>query len=144
MLNYLGVIIGQDICNWVSKGEKKRKANSGVTAVAQVVKDLNAMTWVAMELWVLSPAWHSGLKDLVWLQLWFRFDPWLGTCICCVHGQRKENRIIFTDNWWFRLRGFQGSWYFSFNFSLIKFFFKIFILKKIKGRVFPWRKIEVW
>ena len=34
-----------------------------VPTMAQGVKNLTAAAWVAMEVWVQSPTWHSGLKD---------------------------------------------------------------------------------
>lgn len=37
--------------------------------MAQWVKNLNAVAWVTGEVWVQSPAQHSGLKDLVLPQL---------------------------------------------------------------------------
>ena len=52
-----------------------------VPAVVQWVKSPIAAQ-VVVELWVRSPARHSGLKDpallQLWcrLQLWFRFSPW--------------------------------------------------------------------
>ena len=45
----------------------------GVPAVAQWVKNLTAKARVVAEMQVPSPAWHSGLKDLV---LWLGFNPW--------------------------------------------------------------------
>ena len=53
----------------------------GVPAVAQWVKNLTAVARVTVKVWVRSPAWYSGLKDLVLpqlrpgLQLWLRFSP---------------------------------------------------------------------
>lgn len=41
-------------------------------------KNLTAAGWVAVELWVPSPAWHSGLKDPALPQLWRRSQLWLG------------------------------------------------------------------
>ena len=41
----------------------------GVPSVAQCMKNLTAVAWVAVEVWVLSPARHSGLKDPGLLQL---------------------------------------------------------------------------
>ena len=47
--------------------------------MAQWIKNLIAVAWVAMEVQVPSPAWHSGLKDLLllqqWSQLWLVFNP---------------------------------------------------------------------
>ena len=42
--------------------------------MAQWVKNFSAPAQVAAEMWVPSPAQHSGLKDLA-LQLWLRFNP---------------------------------------------------------------------
>ena len=50
----------------------------------QWVKNLTAVAWVALEARVQSLAQHSGLKDLVLLQLQcrlqlrLRFSPWPG------------------------------------------------------------------
>ena len=50
--------------------------------MAHGVKNLTAATWVTAEAEVSSPACHSGLKDLVLLQLqrrsqmWLRFNLW--------------------------------------------------------------------
>ena len=41
----------------------------GVPAVVQLVKNMTAAAWVAVEAWVQSLAWHSGLKGLVLPQL---------------------------------------------------------------------------
>ena len=48
----------------------------GVSPLVQWVKNPTAAAQVTLEVWVRFPAWHSGLKDLVLLQLW------LGTSIC--------------------------------------------------------------
>ena len=56
----------------------------GVPTVAQWVKNPTAAPWVAVEGRVPSPAWHRGLKDPAWPQLWhrqqlrLRFSPWPG------------------------------------------------------------------
>lgn len=62
----------------------------GVPAVVQWVKNPKVAAQVAAEAWVLSPAWRSGLKDLVLMQLWaltqlscrlwlcLRLSLWLG------------------------------------------------------------------
>ena len=54
----------------------------GVPAVEQWVKNLTAAAQVAAEVWVLSSAQHSGLKDPALLQrrsqLHHRFNPWPG------------------------------------------------------------------
>ena len=42
----------------------------------QRVKNLTAASQVAVEPWVQSLAWHSGLKDLVLLQLRPELNPW--------------------------------------------------------------------
>ena len=45
--------------------------------MVQWVKNPTAVARVAVEIWVRSPAWYSGLKDLVlpqWLKL--GFSPW--------------------------------------------------------------------
>ena len=50
--------------------------------MAQWVKNLTALVQVTEEVQVQSPAWNSGLKDPVLLQLWhrlqlqLRFNPW--------------------------------------------------------------------
>ena len=46
--------------------------------MVQWVRNPTAAAWVAAEVWVLSPAQHNGLQDLVVLQLWLRFSPWPG------------------------------------------------------------------
>ena len=49
------------------------------SAAAQWVKNLTwVSTWVAAEVLFPSPAWLSGLKDLVLLHLWREFKPWQG------------------------------------------------------------------
>ena len=59
-----------------------RWCGMGVPIVAQWVKNLTAVVQSVAEVQVQSPAWHSGLKDPVLLQLWQRsqlqcgFDPW--------------------------------------------------------------------
>ena len=63
--------------------------------MVQWVKNLTAVAWVSAETWVLSLAWHSGLKDAELLQLQhssqlrLRFDPWPGMLIC--HGCGHKN-----------------------------------------------------
>ena len=47
----------------------------GVPTVVQWAKDLTAVDCAAEEERVSSPAWHSGLKELVVLQLWLGFNP---------------------------------------------------------------------
>ena len=42
------------------------------------VENLTTVAWIAAEARVQSPAWHSGLKDLVLLLLWHRSQLWLG------------------------------------------------------------------
>ena len=44
----------------------------------QWVKSLTAVAQVALEVWVQSPALHSGLKDLVLLQLQYSSQLQLG------------------------------------------------------------------
>ena len=49
--------------------------------MVQWVKNLTAVSWVAAEAWVRSPAWHSVIKDpalpqlQVRSQLQFKFNP---------------------------------------------------------------------
>ena len=56
----------------------------GVPTMVQWIKNPTAVTLVTVEVWVRSPPQHSGLKDLVLPQLWYRsklwlgFSPWLG------------------------------------------------------------------
>ena len=55
-------------------GQKTLKTSGmGAPTVAQWVKNLTAVAWVAGEVQVPSPAWRHGLKDLAW--------P--GNSICC-------------------------------------------------------------
>ena len=54
------------------------KERTGVPAVAQWVEKLTAGAWVAVEAWVLSLAWRSGLEYPVLPQLRFGFNPWPG------------------------------------------------------------------
>ena len=62
----------------------KTQNNPGVPPVAQWVKNLTEAAQVAAEVWVSSPAWHSGLKDIASLHLrrrlqqQLRFSPWPG------------------------------------------------------------------
>ena len=50
--------------------------------MVQWLKNVTAAAWVTAEVWVQSPAWHSGLKDFALLQLQcrmrlqLRFSPW--------------------------------------------------------------------
>ena len=44
----------------------------------QWVKNLTAGAQVAVKAQIGSPAWHSGLKDLMLLQLWERSQLWFG------------------------------------------------------------------
>ena len=46
--------------------------------MAQWDKSLTAAAWVTEEVRVQSPAWHGGLKDLVLLHLWLRWQLWFG------------------------------------------------------------------
>ena len=46
--------------------------------MVQWVKNTTAVAHVTLEVWVRSPAWHSGLKDLTLLQLYLGFNPWPG------------------------------------------------------------------
>ena len=68
----------------LSKKKKRERERAGVPTVAQWVKNSTAAAWVAVEVWVQSPAWHSGLKDPVlwqlwlWSQVWLKFNPWPG------------------------------------------------------------------
>ena len=49
---------------------------SGVSAVAQCVKNPAAAAGVTVEEWVQSLAWCSGLKYMALLQLGLGFNPW--------------------------------------------------------------------
>ena len=40
------------------------------------LKNLTAAAWVAAEVQIQFPVWHTGLKDLVLLNLWLRFSSW--------------------------------------------------------------------
>ena len=53
------------------------KENPGVPTVVQWIKNLTAVAQVAVEAWVQSLAWHSGLKEPALQQLWLGFKPWL-------------------------------------------------------------------
>ena len=46
--------------------------------MVQWVKNLTVVAWVAMEVWVGSPAWGDELKDLALPHLWHRLQLWLG------------------------------------------------------------------
>ena len=46
--------------------------------MAQWVKNPTAEAQVIAEVWVQSPTWSSGLKDLALPQLWHRLQLWLG------------------------------------------------------------------
>ena len=69
---------------------KPKSIKKGVSIVARWVKNMTAAIWVAVEVWVQSPAPYNGLKDPVLLQLWLRFNPRLRTSICCECGHKKE------------------------------------------------------
>lgn len=63
-------------------GRRKEKAHfrvknqiSGVLAVAQWIKNLNARAWVAVEAQVQSRAWGRGLRIQRRSQLKLRFNP---------------------------------------------------------------------
>ena len=68
----------------------------GVPAVAQWVKYLTAVAWVATEARVRSLALHSGLKDPTLPQLWHRLQlcsdsiPGQETAVCRGCGHRHE------------------------------------------------------
>lgn len=63
--------------------------------VGQRLKNLTVVAWVAAEVWVLSWAQDSGLKD------WYCYScdsehscgsdslSGVGTCICCGYGHKK-------------------------------------------------------
>ena len=67
---------------WILR--KEREVRPGVPAMVQWVKNLTAVARVAAEVQVPSPAWCSGLKNLVLPQLCCRsqlqlgFDLWPG------------------------------------------------------------------
>jgi len=42
----------------------------GVPTVAQGAKNQTTAAWVTVQVWVRSPAWHSGLKDPALPGLW--------------------------------------------------------------------------
>ena len=46
--------------------------------MAEWAEHLTAGILVAAEVWVRSPAWHSGLEDPGLPKLWLRFNPWPG------------------------------------------------------------------
>ena len=54
------------------------KSDKGVPAVASGVKNPTAVAWVTTEAWVQCRAWHTGLKDLTFPQLWHRLQLELG------------------------------------------------------------------
>ena len=64
--------------------QQQQQQQQRVPTMAQWVKNPTAVSKVAAEVWVLSPTWHSGLKDpaLLWLQcrlqLWLGLSPWPG------------------------------------------------------------------
>ena len=43
--------------------------------MVQGVKNPTAVAWVTAESWVQSLAWHSGLKELRFSQLWLKINP---------------------------------------------------------------------
>ena len=43
--------------------------------MAEWAEHLTAGILVATEVWVRSPAWHSGLEDPGLPKLWLRFNP---------------------------------------------------------------------
>ena len=49
--------------------------------MAQYVKNLTAVAWVAAEVWVSPPTPRSGFKDLALPQLQLGFNPWPGNFI---------------------------------------------------------------
>ena len=90
----------------------------GEFSLAQSVKNLDAAALVAVELWVRSPAWRSGLRICHCCSCGIDHNngldsvPGLGTSICCQCGHKnkmKENkkprwlgpRVAFTNqNTW--------------------------------------------
>ena len=56
-----------------------KKKKTGVPAVAQGVKDLTEVAWVAVEVWVGSLAWCSVLKGPVLHSCYSNLSPSLGT-----------------------------------------------------------------
>ena len=66
----------------------------GVPVVALWVKNPTAAAQVAAEVWVWSPAQHSGLRDPIYPQLWrFRFKPWPRNFSRLWHGHKKKKTI---------------------------------------------------
>ena len=58
------------------KRPKKKKKKVREFLLWWLVKNPTAAAWVAVELWVISLALCSGLKDLA--LAWLGFSPWLG------------------------------------------------------------------
>ena len=79
----------------------------GDPTVAQWVKNLTRAAWVTAEVWVLSPAWHSGLKDPVLLPLscrlllWLRFSLWPGNFHIPLHHSRNSSFHVFLRTFFF-------------------------------------------
>ena len=69
------------------------------------------MTWVTAEVQVCSLAWHSGLKDLAWPQLWCRsqlqlgFDPWLRN-FHVLQVQGKKKKFSVAGQWCYTTMGY--------------------------------------
>lgn len=75
--------------------------------MSQLVKNLIAAACVAMEAWVQTLAWGSGLKDLVLLQLWYNCSCGVGCCcgldsisdlgtsMCYKCGHKKKRKCQF-------------------------------------------------
>ena len=72
------------------KRKKKKRQKSGVPAVVQWVKNLT----VAVELWVGSPAWHSGLEIQHCVSRSCGLDSvsGLGTSICHAAARNKQRQ----------------------------------------------------
>ena len=66
--------------------------------MAQWVKNLTAAIWVAVEVWVRSPAQCSGLKDPAMPQCGVGHScgldsvPGLETSMCCAYGNKIERK----------------------------------------------------
>ena len=88
----------QDNPKIMEKSNWSKIINAGVPTMVQWVKNLTAVAQVALEVWVWSPAQHSGLK--IWHHCGCGIDcscgsdsfPGPGTSIYCGCGHLKKNQ----------------------------------------------------
>ena len=54
----------------------------------------NQQCLCSTRMWIKSPAWYGGLKDLELPQLWLKLDPWPGNSIYRRAAKKKGKKRI--------------------------------------------------